>query len=84
MKQKDILLIVIVIIVSGAVSFVLSKFLFTVPKNQQAKVEVVQAISPDFPQPDVRYFNTNSIDPTKNITIGGDQNAQPFNGTSGQ
>ena len=84
MKQKDILLIVVIVIISGTISFFLSKWLFTIPKDRQTKVEVVQAISPDFPQPDSRYFNANSIDPTQNITIGDNQNTQPFNSDNGQ
>lgn len=84
MKQKDIILIVAVVIISGTVSFLLSKFLFSVPKNRQTRVEVVQAIKSDFPQPDVRYFNANSVDPTKNITIGDSSNSQPFNSSNGQ
>lgn len=83
MKQKDILLIAAVVVISGTVSFLISKVLFTVPKNRQTKVEIVQPISASFPQPDPRYFNNNALDPTKNITIGDTQNAQPFN-TSGQ
>jgi hypothetical protein len=79
MKQKDILLIVVVVIVSGAVSFFISKLLFGVPKNRQTKVEVVQVISPNFEQPDTRYFNAAAFDPTKNISIGDSQNSQPFN-----
>lgn len=79
MKQKDILLIVVVVIVSGTVAFFVSSWLFKVPKAQQTMVEVVDPISADFVQPDTRYFNAGSIDPTKNITIGDDQNPTPFN-----
>lgn len=78
MKQKDIVLIIAVVVISGTFSFILSKYLFAIPKDRETKVEVVQAISPEFPQPDPRYFNANSIDPTKNITIGDNQNSQPF------
>lgn len=78
MKQKDILLIAVVVVVSGTASFFLSKFLFNTPKNRQQKVEVVQPISAEFPQPDSKYFNSNSIDPTKNITIGDSNNSKPF------
>lgn len=84
MKQKDILLIVVIVVVSGLVSFFISKFLFSIPKNRQTKVEVVQVISSDFPAPDTRYFNANSIDPSKNITIGDSTNSQPFNNSTGQ
>jgi hypothetical protein len=84
MKQKDILLIAVIVVVSGTISFLLSKFLFTIPKSRQTKVEVVQAISSDFAQPNTKYFNTNSVDPTKNITIGDNQNTQPFSSSNGQ
>lgn len=84
MKQKDIILIVAVVLISGTISLLLSKFLFTIPKDRQTKVEVVQVISPTFPQPDPRYFNSNSIDPTRNISIGDSQNSQPFTGGNGQ
>lgn len=82
MKQKDIALIVVIVIVSGTISFFLSKWLFSVPANRQTKVEVVTPISADFNQPDQRYFNSNSVDPTQNITIGGSQNTAPFNDAS--
>lgn len=82
MKQKDILLIAVVVIVSGAVAFFISSWLFKVPKTQETKVEVVEPISADFVQPDSRYFNASSIDPTKNITIGDTQNPAPFNTNS--
>ncbi len=79
MKQKDIVLIIVVIIISGGFSLLISSFLFKTPKLQETQVEVVQPITADFVQPDVRYFNANSIDPTQNITIGSDQNTAPFN-----
>ena len=80
MKQKDIILIIVVVFVSGVISIVVSKIFITSPKNRQQQVEVVNPITSDFPQPDPKYFNNNSVDPTKNITIGGTTNSQPFNG----
>ena len=82
MKQKDILLVVVVIIVSAVMSVVLSNMLISSPKNRQQKVEVVGPISPDFAQPDQKYFNSNSVDPTQLIQIGGNSNTQPFNGSN--
>lgn len=84
MKQKDILLVVVVVIVSGGLSLLVSNFLFKVPKAQETKVEVVEPISAEFTQPDKRYFNTNSIDPTKNINIGDNQNPAPFSNSTNQ
>lgn len=80
MKQKDLLLIAAIVVVSGTISFFVSNLLFKVPKAQETEVEVVQPITPEFAAPDKRYFNTQSVDPTKNITIGDNQNASPFNG----
>lgn len=82
MKQKDILLIVVIVVISAVVSVALSNVLISSPKNRQQKVEVVDAISPDFAQPDTKYFNSSSIDPTQLIQIGGTSNPQPFNGAS--
>jgi hypothetical protein len=78
MKQKDIFLIVVVVIISVIVATVVSKQIIANPKNRQQKVEVVQAIQPDFQTPDKKYFNSNSIDPTQLIRIGDNSNKKPF------
>lgn len=82
MKQKDIALIVVVAIVSAAVALVLSNFLFGSPERSQQKAEVVDPITADFPSPDQRFFNSNSVDPTQTITIGNQSNQTPFNAPS--
>jgi len=84
MKQKDIALIAVIVVISAVISFFVSKAIFVPPKNRQQQVEVVQPITADFPQPDNRYFNTNSIDPTQEITIGQSTNNNPFNSSSSQ
>lgn len=78
MKQKDIAIIIIVVFVSGVFSFFISNALFAAPKDLQTEVEVVEPISATFNQPDARYFNNDSINPTQPITIGDGQNQQPF------
>jgi hypothetical protein len=82
MKQKDMALILIIVFISAIVSLFASKAIFASPKNRQQKVEVVQPITTDFPQPDSRFFNGSSIDPTQLITIGQNSNSNPFNGSS--
>jgi hypothetical protein len=84
MKQKDIALIIFVVGFSAIISYFVSNALFASPKNRNQKVEVVQAISSDFPAPDSKYYNKDAFDPTKQITIGQNDNADPFNGTSQQ
>lgn len=82
MKQKDIALIVIIVIISAFISLFASKAIFAPPKDRQQQVEVVQPITADFPKPDSHYFNSQSFDPTQTITIGGNVNPDPFSGAS--
>ncbi|HEU4914125.1 MAG TPA: hypothetical protein VFT16_01840 [Candidatus Saccharimonadales bacterium] len=78
MKQKDVAMIIIVVFVSGVLSFVLSDMLFGKPADRQQKAEVVDVITSDFPLPSEKYFNVNSIDPTQLIEIGDSNNPNPF------
>ena len=80
MKRKDIGIIAVIVIVSAVISLIVSNALFASPSKRQEKVEVVQAITSDFPQPDNHYFNKNAFDPTKTITIGENANPDPFSG----
>lgn len=76
MKQKDIIIIIVAVFVAGAASLIISKKLFSKPQDRNIQVKKVQAINTEFPDPDKKYFNENSIDPTQTITIG---NGQPQN-----
>jgi hypothetical protein len=82
MKQKDLALIVVIIVFSAIISLVASNAIFASPKNRQQQVEVVQPITTDFPTPDNHYFNNQSFDPTKSITIQQNANNDPFSGTT--
>lgn len=84
MKQQDMALIIVIVFVAAVSSFFVSKTIFASPKNRQQQVEVVQRITADFPQPDDRYFNKNSVDPTQSITVGQNANGNPFNGKQPQ
>lgn len=78
MKQKDIILIIVIVFISGILSFFISNALFAKPENRKTEVEQVELISADFPSADVRYFNKDSVDPTQLIQIGDQNNAVPF------
>ena len=80
MKSKDLSTIAIIVVVSAVLSFVISSKIFTSPKQTHQKVEVVNPISTDFPTPDNKYFNAQSIDPTVKITIGTSNSSNPFGG----
>ncbi len=81
MKQKDIALIVVIAIVSGVISFIVSGKIFVTPENRAQEVEVVDVIGVEFQQPDKRYFNTQSIDPAESVQLSENDNQTPFNGT---
>ncbi len=78
MKQKDIALIIVIVAISAALSYVLSGMLISSPKNRKEQVEVVPQISADFSKPDQKYFNKDAVDPTRLIKIGEDSNTKPF------
>lgn len=78
MRQKDIAVILAVVLFSTVASVLVSRMLFAKPQNRQQEVEVVEPISAVFPDPDERYFNPSSIDPTQSIQIGNNSNPDPF------
>jgi len=78
MKQKDLTLIIAVIITSAIFSLIISNIFISTPKNRQEKVEVTGKITTDFPEVDKKFFNENSIDPTLLIQIGSNDNQKPF------
>lgn len=80
MKQKDIALFLVVGIVSAVLSVGLSNFVISPSNKKQLQAEKVDSISAEFkvPAADNKYFNANSINPTKLIEIGDNSNAAPF------
>jgi hypothetical protein len=89
MSKKDLGMIVGVIVVAIIFSIVISNVAFGSYKQHVIKVPVVQPISADFPSPQTdndykAFFNSNAINPTQLIKIGGQPNNTPFNDTEGQ
>lgn len=80
MKQKDLALVLIAVIISGFLSFLLGRMLFVTPESRQMQAEVVDPITAGFESPNQRYFNQNSINPTQQIRIGDGNNVTPYNG----
>lgn len=79
MKQKDIIVIVAIAIVSAIFSYVMANFIFGGEKAYKLTAPTVDPISAEFKLPDERYFNKDSLNPTKDITIGDSSNSAPFN-----
>lgn len=78
MKKNDIGVIIAVAIVAGIISLVATNFIFTPKSTKGLKAQKIDAIESSFQQPDKRYFNDQSINPTQLIQIGDNPNAQPF------
>lgn len=79
MKQQDIAVIIVVVFISGFVSFFLSGQFISSPKNRKQTVEVVQPITAEFKLPNDKYINIDSYAPAQLIIIGNDNNQKPFN-----
>lgn len=78
MKRKDTLIIIVIAIFAGAISFTVSKIFFTSSKERNLTAETVQPITAEFQKPDPSVFNDKAINPTKLIRIGDSTNQQPF------
>lgn len=78
MKQNDIAMIVVVIAFSGIFAFILTSFVILPKAEKDLKVKKVSEINSAFQQPDPNFFNKDSINPTKLITIGDKDNKKPF------
>lgn len=78
MKQKDIVLVIIVAFIGGIVSIVLTNMIFVSSKDKQLTAEVVDPISADFNEPDKLIFNESAVNPTQQIQIGDSTNTAPF------
>lgn len=79
MKSKDWQLVGMVVVVVAVITFAIATLLFGGKNTKVLKVEVVSPISSDFPLPNTKYFNEDSLNPTLEIKIGEDGNTTPFN-----
>lgn len=64
MKQKDLILIVVMVFIGAVVSLLISRVIFSSPKQREQTAEVVDVITPEFPTPPKKYFNIQSVNPT--------------------
>jgi hypothetical protein len=76
-KQKDIALIIVIVFVSGVLSFFISNKFISPPKHD-LKAAQVDPISPDFAEPKDQYFDEESINPTQLIRIQDNSNKLPL------
>jgi hypothetical protein len=80
MKQQDIALIIVIAAISAGISYFASDYIFASGKNHEQEVYKIDPISAEFKAVNVKYFNAESINPTRLIKIGDTTNTNPFNG----
>lgn len=78
MKQKDIAVVIAVAGFAGLISFFVANKIFVTDENRQQKYQVVDDIEAEMNPMDTRYFNADSINPTRNTSDAG-SNQAPFN-----
>lgn len=78
MKKNDIAAVVLIVAIAGIVSYFIANTVIGRPANNPIEVEQVTPIAPNFPTPDDRVFNSNSLDPTVEVEPSGQPGSQPF------
>jgi hypothetical protein len=78
MKSKNLFMIAVLAAIMGVMSYVFAQSIILRPSAVKAKVEVVKPISKDFDFLNKPYFKSNSINPTKDITIDSNNNTTPL------
>lgn len=82
MKQKDIAILIAVAFLSAVTSLLLSNMFFSSSEDRSQKVEQIDVITAEFPTPNSRYFNSESINPLKLVEIGSNNNQNPFSNSA--
>jgi hypothetical protein len=72
MKKSDIAMIILIASVSILVAYFVAKSVVGDVRNQSIKVKIAEPISKDIDKPDPKTFNSNAINPTVEVIIGGD------------
>ncbi len=78
LEQKDIIAISLIAVMSFIASFFIAAALITTPEDRAESVMEVNELSSNFSHPDSAIFNEDAINPTEEITIGGDSATNPF------
>jgi hypothetical protein len=76
MKKSDIAMIILIASISVLVAYFVAKAVVGDVRNESVKVKTTDAISTDVVQPDTAVFNSNAINPTVEVIIGGDKSQE--------
>ena len=81
MKKTDIAMIILIASVAVLISYFVANSLIGDKNKQSVKVKTAELISTDLDQPDPKTFNSNAINPTVEVTIGGSSDTSALRGT---
>lgn len=72
MKKSDVAMIILIASVSILIAYFVAKSVVGDVQSQSVKVKIAEPISKDIDTPDPKIFNSNAINPTVEVIIGGD------------
>jgi len=72
MKKSDIAMIILIASISMLVAYFAANSILGDTKKQAVKVQTAEPITTTVDEPDPTVFNTNAINPTVEVIIGGD------------
>jgi mannitol-specific phosphotransferase system IIBC component len=72
MKKSDIAMIILIASISVLIAYFVAKAVLGDVQNQSVKVKTAEPITSEVTEPDKTVFNTNAINPTVEVIIGGD------------
>jgi uncharacterized membrane protein len=73
MKKSDIAMIIFIASISVLVAYFVANAVIGNVKDEAVKVKTTEAITTTIEKPDPAVFNSNAINPTVEVIIGGDQ-----------
>lgn len=81
MKKTDIAMIILIASVAILISYFIAKGLIGDVSKQSVKVKTAELISDEVTPPDAKTFNSNAINPTVEVTIGGSSETSALRGS---
>jgi hypothetical protein len=73
MKKTDIAMIIFIASISVLIAYFVGNALIGDVKKETVKVKTADKITTDIAEPDATVFNSNAINPTVEVIIGGNQ-----------
>lgn len=77
MKKTDYAMIILIASMSILIAYFIANAIpaFKTGRTEAVKVKVAEKIIPDIDEPDPRIFNKDAINPTIEVTIGGQESS---------